>query len=196
MQTHGNRPTLGGILLQHVIVFLICVVFPGAVTLMLPTTWLTYQRSEEVVRCTARTCMFFVVPFKTQHVDHVIKTGQRELAGTTRRQREYGRETDKLVHTDGQGFLQIHGADDQLIEVSVSPASLKNVADKSHEFLTSTKESSMTIFAVANWKFGVLMGGVRTSFTVLYDVGDTLGFLKWIITGLKSTLFGGSVNGT
>ena len=49
--------------LQHVIVFLICVVFPGAVTLMTPATWLTFERSEETVGCTARTCVFFAVPF-------------------------------------------------------------------------------------------------------------------------------------
>ncbi len=43
MHSHENRPTFGGMLLQHVIVFLICVVFPGVVTLLLPATWLVYQ---------------------------------------------------------------------------------------------------------------------------------------------------------
>ncbi len=185
MQTHGNRPTFGGLLLQHVIVFLICVVFPGGVTLMAPATWLTFERSQETVRCTARTCVFFVVPFKTQKIDQVTSIGNRERSGKTERERKYGRTTDKIVHVDGEGLLQIHGAVDQLVEVSVSPASLENVVKKSNDFLNSTQEGSSTLFAIANWKFGAIMGGILTSFTALYVVGYTLGALKWILTGLK-----------
>lgn len=189
MRTLGNRPTLGGMFLQHVIVFLICVVFPGAVTLMAPATWLTFERSEETVRCTARTCVFFVVPFKTQKIDQVTSISDRERSGRTERERKYGRTTDKIVHVDGEGFLQIHGVGNQLVEVSVSPVSLENVVGKSNDFLHPTQEGSTTIFAIANWKFGALMGGILTSFTLLYVVGYTLGFLKWILTGLKRATF-------
>ncbi len=184
MQTHGTRPTLGGMLLQHVIVFLICVVFPGAVTLMAPVTWMTFERSNEVVSCTTRTCMFFVVPFKTQQVNEVIGIGHRERAGKTERKREFGRTTDEIVHVDGEGFLQIHGADEKLIEVSVSPASLQTVSMKANDYLSSTEQTSVTIFAIANWKFGGLMGGVLTLFTLLYVVGYSLGSLKWLITNM------------
>lgn len=185
MQTNGIRPTLGGMFLQQVIVFLICVVFPGAVTLMAPTTWLTFDRNGEAVRCTTRTCVFFVVPFKTQKIDHVTSISDRERSGRTERERKFGRTTNKIVHVDGEGFLQIHGVGDQLVEVSVSPVSLENVVDKSNDFLSSTREGSTTIFAIANWKFGAIMGGILTSFTLLYVVGCTLGFLKWILTSLK-----------
>ena len=195
-QTYGNRPTLGGMLLQHVIVFLICVVFPGVVTLAAPATWITFERSGESVRCKTRTCAFFVVPFKIQQVDPVIEIGQRERSGRSERQREFGKTTDNTVHVDGEGFLQIHGAGDQLIEVSVSPASLKNVLGKSNDFLNSTDASSTTIFAIANWKFGGLMGGILTLFTLLYVVGYTLNFLALIITGLRRMLLPGPLKGT
>ncbi len=183
---NGNRPTLGARFLQHLIVFLICGVFPGGVTLMAPATWLSFQRNDEGVSCKTRTCMFFIVPFKVQHVDQVTAILHRERAGKTERQREFGRATNKTVEVDGEGFLQIHGPDNQLIEVSVSPASLESVVAKSNEFLTSTRDRSKTIFAIANWKFGGLMGGVLTMFTVLYVVGYTLGFFKWTLGGLKS----------
>lgn len=195
MQTYGDRPTLGGMLLQHVIVFLICVVFPGGVTLMAPATWLTFERNEDGVRCTTRTCVFFVVPFKIQEVDRVTGIGKRERAGRTERQREFGRTTNKTVEVDGEGFLEIHGVGDKQVEVSVSPASLESVVGKSNDFLTSTKQGSKTIFAIANWKFGGLMGGILTLFTLLYVVGYTLGFLKWILVGLKKTLAWKSPNG-
>ncbi|MGN6137248.1 MAG: hypothetical protein ACTHOU_22405 [Aureliella sp.] len=185
MQTNGSRPTLGGMVFQHVIVFLVCVAFPGGVTMMAPATWLTFERGEEGVRCTTRTCAFFVVPFKVQRVDQVIQIGQRERAGRTERQRKSGRTTNNTVQVDGEGFLQIHGVGDQHIEVSVSPASLESVAAKSNDFLRSSKEPSTSIFAIANWKFGGLMGGVLTLFTLLYVVGYTLGFLKWMVTGMR-----------
>ena len=186
MQTHETRPTLAGMFLQHVIVFFICVVFPGVVTMMAPATWVSFQRNGEAVTCTTRTCMFFVVPYRIQHVDQVTGISNRERSATTRREREHGRDTGKIVHVDGEGFLQIHGSGDEFIEVSVSPASLESVVGKCNQFLSSTAEDATTIFAIANWKFGALMGGLLTSFTALYVVGYTIGLLKWIGSFLKS----------
>ena len=129
--------------------------------------------------------MSFVVPFKIQHVEQVTSISDRERSGRTERERRYGRTTNKIVHVDGEGFLQIHGVGEQLVEVSVSPVSLEGVMGKSSEFMNSTKEGSTTIFAIANWKFGALMGGLLTCFTVLYVVGYTLGFLKWIVRAAR-----------
>jgi len=153
--------------MQHVIVFLICIVFPGFTTMIAPASWLTFERTEEAVNCTARTCVYFVVPFKTQQVSGVTEISSRERAGRTERKRRHGRNTNEQVHVDGEGFLRIFGAGDQLIEVSVSPASLTGVVEKSIEFLQSSQARSKTIFVIANWKFGALMGGVLTLFTVL-----------------------------
>ena len=186
-----KRPSLGEMLLQHAIVFLICVVFPGLVTWMAPATWLTFDRMEEGVRCKARTCAYFVVPFRTQHIDPVTEIGTRERVGKTERQRKFGRTTNETVQVDGEGFLQIHGVGDTLMEVQVSPASLENVVRKSNEFLNSTTDRTKTIFAIANWKFGGLMGGVLTLFTALYVVGYSLGFLKFVFTGLKRAVVPG-----
>ncbi len=181
---YGVRPTFGGMFLQYVIVFLIGFVFPGAVTMLAPATWLTFERSGEVVRCRARTCMFFVVPFKIQVVDQVTEVRTRERAGRTERQREFGRNTSKNVHVDGEGFLQIHGVGEAKVEVSVSPASLKSVLDKANDFLSSNEQGSETIFAIANWKFGGLMGGILSLLTLLFVVGYSLAILKWIFSCL------------
>jgi len=196
MQTQGNRPTLGGMLLQHLIVFLICVVFPGGVTMMAPASWLTFARSQETVQCTTRTCVFFIVPFKKQHVENVTGISDRGRSATTKREIKLGRDTGNIIHVDGEGILQIHGVGDQLAEVSVSPASIESVMTKSEDFLSSTKEGSTTIFAIANWKFGAIMGGLLTSFTVMYVIGYTLGALKWILASLgKSNASSSSNNG-
>jgi hypothetical protein len=172
-------------MLQHLIVFFICIVFPGLTTGMAPATWLTFERNDDGVRCTTRTCVFFVVPFRTQRVEHVTKIEHRERTGRTERQRSLGRTTDKTVHVDGEGFLQIHGLDNEFAEVSVSPASIKTVAAKATEFLNASSPNATTIFAIANWKFGAIMGGVLSLFTLLYVVGYSLEFLKFLLMTFK-----------
>lgn len=182
MNHPAKKPSWGEMLLQHVIVFLICVVFPGVVTGMVPATWISFERSADGVRATTRTCLFFVVPYRVQQVAQVTGFSQRERLGRTEKVSKLGRTTGKTVEVQGEGFLQIQGAGDKPIEVSVSPASLESVIAKSNAFLSSTSPSSMTLFTIANWKFGGLMGGFLTLFTLLYVVGYTLGFLKWIVT--------------
>ncbi len=125
--------------------------------------------------------MFFVVPFKTQHVDLVMEITSRERAGGVKRERKNGRDTGKNIHVDGEGFLIVQGIEGQSAEVSVSPVSLKNVVAKARGFLEAKQDGSTTIFAIANWKFGGLMGGVLTSFTVLYVVGYTLGAIRLVV---------------
>lgn len=184
----GDRPTFGGMLLQYLLVFLLCFVFPGAVTMMAPVTWLTFKRSGEVVSCKTRTCVFFVVPYKTQVVAQVTAIKTQERAGRTERQRKLGKTTSKNVHVDGEGWMQIHGVDDAKAEVSVSPASLKNVEHKSNNFLNSNEQGSKTIFAIANWKFGGLMGGALSMLTLICVVGYTLAILNFIFKSIKKTL--------
>jgi hypothetical protein len=153
--------------------------------MIIPATWITFDRNEQGVRCKTYTCVFFIVPFKVQQVDPVTEISQRERSGRTEKQRNLGRTTNKTVEVQGEGFLTIHGVDEQSIVISVSPASLESVAARCNEFLSSNNQSSTIVFTIPNWKFGVLMGGTLTSLTLLFVVGYTLGFLKLIFTGLK-----------
>jgi len=184
----SRRPTIGGIVLQHLIVFLICVVFPGGVTWMAPTTWVTFNRSEDIVSCTTRTCVYFIVPYRVERLDHVKSIEQHERTGGRKREKKLGRYTGKTIEVDGEGFLEIHGPQDQWIEVNVSPASLETVAGKASDFLASADKKSTTLFAIANWKFGGLMGGILTALTALYVFGTTLGLVKWVFTRLKRSV--------
>ncbi len=184
MTSSRIRPTLGGLLLQHLIVFLICIVFPGLVTALAPASWIVLQRDGQAVQATMRTCVYFVVPFRVQTVDHVTAFHSREKASETRRERRYGRDTGNSVHVDGEGYLQVVGPEDSLAEVSVSPVSLPRVLDICTEFLDAQQPQSKRIFVISNWKFGGIMGGILTSFTALYVVGYSLTLaqygLRWI----------------
>ena len=105
--TQPGRPSWKEMLLRHIIVFAICIVFPGLTTSFLPATWITFQRSGQSVNCTARTCVFFIVPFKVQSVQGVTSISHREKSGGSYRERSQGRETGNNVHRDGQGSVQI-----------------------------------------------------------------------------------------
>ena len=186
--TNTTPPKLGGIVLQHLIVFLICVVFPGGVTWMAPATWITFHRSEDIVSCTTRTCVYFVVPYRVQQLDNVKSIEQHERTGGRKREKRLGRYTGKTIEVDGEGFLEIHGLQDQWIEVNVSPASLETVVGKANDFLASADKTSATLFTIANWKFGGFMGGILTALTALYVFGYTMGLIKWVLNRLKSAI--------
>lgn len=99
-----------------------------------------------------------------------------------------GRATGKKINVDGEGFLEILGADNNKVEVKVSPASLANVVRACQDFLESGDTANKTIFAIANWKFGAIMGGILTSFTVLYVVGYSIALLLWILKSLRRVI--------
>ncbi len=174
--------------LQHFIVILICVVFPGATTMYFPATWISLERSGADVHCTTRTCVYFVVPFKTQRVEKVTEIKQHEKAGENKQQMKQGRTTGSYVHVDGQGFVEILGKEQQKAEVSVTPASLEKVVERLKHFLEANEETNTIIFAIANWKFGGIMGGVLTMFTLLFVVGYSASFVKLLFRFFKRLL--------
>jgi hypothetical protein len=188
MSISAKKPTVGGLIGQHVIVFLICVVFPGAVTGLAPSTWISFVRKGESVDCTTRTCVFFVVPYSVKQVSNVTTIGSHERAGGTRKEMKNGRAKGKKINVDGEGFLEILGADSTKVEVNVSPASLESVVKACQDFLESREADSKTIFAIANWKFGAIMGGILTSFTVLYVVGYSMALLLGILKSLRRVM--------
>ncbi len=150
-----------------------------------PATWISLERSGADVHCTTRTCVYFVVPFKTQRVEKVTEIKQHEKAGENKQQMKQGRTTGSYVHVDGQGFVEILGKEQQKAEVSVTPASLEKVVAKLNHFLEANEGKTTTIFAIANWKFGGIMGGVLTMFTLLFVVGYSASFVKLLFRFFK-----------
>lgn len=181
----SQKTKWGEVALQHLIVFLICIVFPGLTTAVAPATWLTFERTTERLTCTARTCVYFIVPYKVQRVDQVVSIDHREREGEYHRVRKHGRDTNESVYSDGEGFLQILGENGQKAEVSVSPASLDSVLDKTTAILNTNTPGTRRLFVIANWKFGGLMGGVLTMFTALYVVGYSLELVRRVLKLLR-----------
>jgi hypothetical protein len=148
---------------------LVCVGFPALVTAMAPVSWVKFHRQEGRVTATAKTCLLFVVPFRSSVVESAAHVGRRDVRGTYTRHNRSGR---RDVHTksEDEGFLVIEGAS-QTAEVPVTPHNLASVIEKSQAFLDDPQATELKMFVVANWKFSVIAGGLVSLLTVLYVVG-------------------------
>lgn len=155
----------------QIVALLFFVGFPALTTWGAPVSWLRFERSNNAVSATAKTCLFFVIPYKTQTVNPVVDIGDRTVAGTVRRERRPGR--DKAVKSEDQGYLVIQGPD-QSAEVLVTPFNLNTVEQKCNDFLDDPTAQELNLFVVANWKFSVIMGGLLSLLTVIYF--GTIGF--------------------
>jgi hypothetical protein len=164
-QSRRQKTTLGQLLLG----FLCCVVFPAFVTAIVPASWVHFQRTGNRVSATTKTCVFFVIPWKVQHVDRVVGIDDHFIQGTLSTRRS-GESQRHQTRSEDESFLEIHGETDSA-EVPVSPFSIKGVVEKSKHFLESSDEPEMKFFVIANWKFGLLAGGLVSLLTALYLVG-------------------------
>lgn len=149
---------------------LVCVGFPAMVTAIAPVSWVKFHREGGSVTATAKTCLLFIVPFRTAVVDAAAHVGRRDVGGTYTRHRRGSGQRDVYNKSEDEGFLVIEGAS-QSAEVPVTPHNLKSVIEKSQAFLDDPQAAELKMFVVANWKFSVIAGGLVSLLTVLYVAG-------------------------
>lgn len=180
-----RKATLLGVIGSQFIAFVVCVVIPGLLTAMVPVSWIKFERNGDRVTARAQVCLFFVVPYKTMVVDSVDGITDRQVTGSTTRQRRAGQH-DRVTKAEDEGFLVIHGGD-QTAEVSVTPHDLKSVVEKSEAFLKDQQATELKLFVVANWKFGVIAGGLASLLAAFYVVC----VVAWIFVTIYRSLRGG-----
>ena len=74
--------------------------------------------------------------------------------------RSGNRSSGKVVdQAEDEGLLLLHGRGGIPIEVSVSPSSLDKVEEDILSFISESKEPSLQIWTVSNWKFGAFLPG-------------------------------------
>ena len=166
--TSKPKTTLAGLLGTQLLGLLVFVGLPAFVTGIAPVSWVTFERHDDQVTATAKTCLFFFIPYKTVTVNPVTGVGDRFAAGTVTHERREGRDHD--AKSEDEGFLVIHG-NKQAAQVPVTPFNLKSVLEKSEAFLRDPQGTELRLFVVANWKFSVIVGGLISLLTVLYAIG-------------------------
>lgn len=164
----NGKPTLAGKVVSQILVLLVCVVAPGALTAVAPVSWLHFERQSDHVVGRANVCMFFVIPYQKIVVDPVTEVSQHEVSGSYTRHRRSG--TDKYTQAETTGYLSIIGPNHKG-EVYVTPHNIDEVTAKVQAFLKDSQAKELKMFVVANWKFSVIGGGFMCLLTVLYAVG-------------------------
>ena len=180
---------------QKLITQLICIVLflivPVLVTAVLPATWITLERSTDGrVSATARTCVLFVIPWRTQRVADVTEVETKTIRhdrSLSRRSGGYNRPDKGSVQQDGEDELSLLGRDARLA-VSISPASSDSARTKVQAFLDDVSQRHMWVFALANWKFGLGFCGLLTLISWLYIIGSTLAVLRFLTRKLWALL--------
>lgn len=161
----GSRKDPLNIFLQC-FALLVCFGIPAVVTALAPVAWVKFERHGERVTAKASTCLYFVIPYKTQTIDPVASVGRDFKGGSTRTERRNGR--NEKIQSEDQGFLVIRGeGENQEARVPVTPFNLDSVLERSNAFLTNPQATELKLFVVANWKFSVLCGGLAMLLPIL-----------------------------
>lgn len=164
----SSKPSFFEWAIPQLIAFVVCVGAPGFLTAMVPVSWLKFERQGDQVTAQAKVCVFFIIPYRTETVAPVVGVSDREKSGSTTRHRRTG--TDHYTQAEDKGYLTIEGPDHSA-EVLVSPHDLKSVMEKVTAFLKDPQSTELKMYVVANWKFGVIAGGLLSLLTVIWVIG-------------------------
>jgi hypothetical protein len=129
------------------------------------------------VAATAKTCVFFVIPYKTAVVESLIGVGDRFVAGQAVPRAD---RRDRTYRSEDESFLLLRGRETD-VEVPVSPASVATVSKRIAEFLAQPQATELRLFVVANWKFSLIAGGLLSLLTVLYFLGLAVSIVFWVL---------------
>jgi hypothetical protein len=167
----AKKATLGEMIFGHAILILGCVLFPAFVTAIVPLSVTHFTRSGEAVRAEVSKRLLFVVPYRHLVVENVISVNDQFRHGTksteTSRRPGSSSTSSGAVSSEDEAFLLIEG-DGQSAKVEVSPVNIRGVLEKTRDFLENPSQPSLKLITVANWKFGVIGGGLVSLLTAFY----------------------------
>jgi len=169
--------------LMHLVGLVGCVGLPAFVTAIAPVGVTHLERVGANIRASIAWNVFFVIPYHRATVENVTAVDHRFHAGElTQMPGNTADNASRNVRSDDEAFLVIHG-ESGTREVPVSPASIRRVLEKARDFLNDEQATHLRLITVANYKFGVLAGGVLSLLTGLYVLGVimSLGHFAWQI---------------
>ena len=174
----SHKVSFLGKVLTQIFVLVVCIGVPALVTAIAPVSWLKFERNGQQVVAQAKTCLLFIIPYKTRMVESVTAIDSRIKTGSVTRHRRSG--PDKYTKSEDEGFLIIKGAN-QTAEVSVDPNDLESVTEKVNDFLQDKEEQELKLFVADHWTFSVIVGGIASLLTILYIGGLCYGSIRGIL---------------
>ena len=166
----AKKATLGEKIFGHAILILGCVLFPAFVTAIVPLSITRFTRDGGQIHATVSKHLLFVIPYRQIEVRNVIRVNDAFQGGTKIEQtsrRPGSSPTSSAVSSEDEAFLVIEGAA-STAKVEVSPVNIRNVVEKTRDFLKNSRQPDLRLVTVANWKFGVFGGGLLSLLTLFY----------------------------
>lgn len=173
------RSSFGAMLFGHIVLFLFCVGLPAIFTAAAPLTSIQLTRESDGLHARVSKRLLFVVPFSRSRLHHVEAIDDQTVAGTRNPQRSSNSETSRSTQTESSGYLTIRGESGQA-KIEVSPASIGQVRAKLDAFLADETRTRLHLLTIANWKFGVLLGGLLSLLTLFYIYLQLSSLVKWL----------------
>ena len=134
---------------------------PGLVmTFFAPSFTIELTRiNQDRVDATVTKKLIFVVPIATNTATSLMDTESETIDGGVIR--EGHRSTGRIVgQVEDEGVLLIKGIEDKPIEVEISPKNLADVEYEVRYFITESREPSLRLWVVSNWKLGIILPGI------------------------------------
>ena len=153
---------------------------PGLViTFTVPSFTIELTRmNQERVDATVSKNLIFLYPVAKYTATNLVKAQSEVMDGGVVRQGR--RSTGKIVgEVEDEGLLVLKAAQDDPIEVYISPKNLKNVMEDIQYFISESKEPYSRLWVTSNWKFGVILPGAM----LLFGLAAFLSTVWAIMTG-------------
>lgn len=171
------RTSPGGMIFGHVILLVFCVGLPVLFTAAAPLAQIQLSREGGKVNAEVSKRLLFVIPYSHTTLRDVQSVGDRKVAGSVERHwHSEGKRT--TTRTEDSAFLELEGGDGKA-KVEVSPVNIESVTQRVNAFLDDTSQPALRMTVVANWKFGVIAGGLLSLLTVLYVYLQISGLVRW-----------------
>lgn len=123
--------------------------------------------NQERVDATVIKKLIFIIPVSKYTATNLVDTESETIDGGVIR--EGHRSTGRIVgEAEDDGLLLLKGAENEQIEVWISPKNLDDVKYEVQYFITE-REPSSWLWVVSNWKFGVILpGGILLLCVVIF----------------------------
>jgi hypothetical protein len=104
--------------------------------------------------------LIFIAPFSKNTATNITDPESRTIDGGLIRQGRTSTSIGKVTgEVEDQGLLLLKGSAGEPIEIYISPKNLHAVEDEIQYFINESKEPSLQMWVVSNWKFGVILPG-------------------------------------
>ena len=177
-------------LITQLIRIVLFIIVPVLLTAMLPASWISLERGADGrVSATARTCVLFFIPWRTQRVADATSVEAKTRVSdrsVSYRSSSNSRSSRGTVHQDGEDELSVLGLEGKF-SIPISPASSEATKAKVQAFLDDDSQRNTWMFTIPNWKFGLGFCGLFALFSWLYIIGSTLAIVRFLTRKLRGT---------